>query len=55
MNDSNKDEARPGWWRRLSRGPARTSASLGEPIGVREQVTRTNEIGLFQTDCWGEG
>jgi fused signal recognition particle receptor len=33
MNDSSKDEARPGWWRRLSAGLARTSASLGDAIG----------------------
>jgi fused signal recognition particle receptor len=32
MNDSNKDEARPGWWRRLSTGLQRTSSTIGGAI-----------------------
>jgi fused signal recognition particle receptor len=50
MNDSNKDEARPGWWRRLSSGLARTSASLGEAIGdlVRKRKLDATTLGELE-------
>jgi fused signal recognition particle receptor len=50
MNDSNKDEARPGWWRRLSAGLARTSATLGDAIGdlVRKRKLDAATLGELE-------
>jgi fused signal recognition particle receptor len=50
MNDSNKDEARGGWWRRLSSGLARTSASIGEAIGdlVRKRKLDATTLGELE-------
>jgi fused signal recognition particle receptor len=50
MNDSNKDDAGPGWWRRLSAGLARTSASLGDAIGdlVRKRKLDAATLGELE-------
>jgi fused signal recognition particle receptor len=50
MNDSNKDDARPGWWRRLSAGLARTSTSIGDAIGdlVRKRKLDAATLGELE-------
>jgi fused signal recognition particle receptor len=50
MNDSNKEQARGGWWRRLSSGLARTSASIGEAIGdlVRKRKLDATTLGELE-------
>ncbi len=50
MNNSNKDDARPGWWRRLSTGLARTSASIGDAIGdlVRKRKLDAATLGELE-------